>query len=112
MRSMRLPCAPSSSKIDRHPRTVDQTLATHQLDRSRALAEECRVVRQRVVERCELALVADLLQVALVGLPVARHDVVERAELPSAHARIAQEAVVAQVVVVVADEDVEQQPVE
>lgn len=61
-----------------------------------------------VVEGRELAQGADLdVQEALLGDARPRHDVIEWAEAPATGPRVANESVVAQVVVVVADEDVE-----
>ena len=80
----------------------------HECDRRGTFQVERDVCSHRVVESRCLALRPDIqLQEAIVGDAGARHDVVQRTESPSAQTGVEHEPVISQVVVVVADQDVE-----
>ena len=72
--------------------------------------KKCAEVGERVIKRGRLAFSADVqVEAPLMGYPRAGNDVVQGAQLPSSDARVANETVIAQVVIIVADKDIEDQ---
>lgn len=77
-------------------------------DRSSPVRKKGREAGERVIEGGCLALGADVqVEAPLVGHPRVGNDLVQGAQLTSSDARVTDETVVAQVVIIVADKNVE-----